>query len=158
LRATPTTVGEWAVEGAAGVIVAGTLTVGVVEAGVVAVGGTAVVGVAVGGATVPGWAPVAGAVVVGVVVAGVAAAGAFVVPWTRADAGTGNVGVEDVWLVVLAVDAPAGEPAVSATKANATVAHAVVRGRRKLQLAPAIIAVAMLTVVGEPGGRPVSTN
>jgi hypothetical protein len=155
-RAMPRTLVEPEPEGPVGVAVLGTVTVGAVEAGGVAVGGTAVVGAEAVGATVPGCAPEPGVVVAGVVAAGVVVAGAVVVPWTRAVAGIGNVGVVEARPVVPAAGVPAG--AIVANTAAAATQSTVVRARRTLRLARAIIALAMLTVVWNRGDGPVCTT
>jgi hypothetical protein len=111
-------------------VVVGRATVGVVEGGLVAVEGTAVVGVELGGATVPGWVVLAG--VVGVVVAGGVAG--VVAPWTRADAGIGSFRSLPMRLVVIAVDATAGEIAASDANAHTSNTHEAMRVRRRLRL------------------------
>lgn len=116
------------------------------------------------GATVPGWAPPAGVLVAGVVAAcalfaGAAVAGVVVAPCTRADAGIGSPRAELAWLVVDCVAATAGETATaSARRTHATSAHDVAPTRKRLRLARAIIAIAMLTVVAQPLGQAGATH
>jgi hypothetical protein len=132
------------VAGALGValvgVVVGVPVAGVDGVGVLVVWGIAPAGVVVAGGTVPGWV-LAGAVV-GLALVAVAVVVLVVTTWTRTEGGTVTPRIFFVPPVPPVASAAAGESVVIKAR---IAAHRTVHVRRKLWLALADIALAMLT-------------